>query len=93
MNNENPFTSLERKMAGIERGQDRILEILKEKIAPPPQVESYLKSDDVCELLGISRVSLWTWDKKGITRPVYFGNQKRYRLSDIEKMATAGQPE
>ena len=91
--NENPFNALEKQMAGIKKDQDRILEILQEKIAPPPQVESYLKSDDVCELLGISRVSLWTWDKKGITKPVYFGSQKRYRLSDIEKMATASQPE
>ena len=57
------------------------------KTKPPPQKQDkYLTADQVCELLSISRVSLWTWDKKGITSPVRIGNLKRYRLSDIEAM-------
>lgn len=52
----------------------------------PPTGETYLTTDQVCEKLSISRVTLWDWDKKGITHPVRFGNLKRYRLSELEKM-------
>jgi len=34
----------------------------------------------------ISRVTLWDWDRKGITDPVRLGKLKRYRLSDIEEL-------
>ena len=45
-----------------------------------------LTGEKVCELLEISRVTLWTWDKKGITKPIRLGNLKRYRRSDIDGM-------
>jgi len=46
----------------------------------------YLTGTRVCELLDISRVTLWQWDKKGITNPVRMGNLKRYRRSDIDSI-------
>ena len=42
--------------------------------------------NQVCKMLAVSRVTLWDWDKKGITDPVRLGNLKRYRLSDIEEL-------
>ena len=56
------------------------------KTPPQPSGETYLTTDEVCKKLSISRVTLWDWDKKGITHPVRFGNLKRYRLSELEKM-------
>ena len=47
----------------------------------------YINGNKVCEILDISRVTLWQWDKKGITRPIRMGNLKRYRRSDIFNMA------
>ncbi len=44
----------------------------------------YLTANRVCEILDISRVTLWQWDKKGITKPIRMGNLKRYRRSDID---------
>ncbi len=52
----------------------------------PQKKEKFLTTREVCELLSISRITLWQWDKKGITRPNRVGNLKRYRASDIEKM-------
>jgi predicted DNA-binding transcriptional regulator AlpA len=46
----------------------------------------YLTGQKVCEILSISRVTLWQWDKKEITKPIRFGNLKRYRRSDIDAM-------
>ena len=54
-----------------------------------PPIVKYLTTNQVCELLSISRITLWSWDKKGITRPHRIGNLKRYKLSDIEALLTA----
>ncbi len=53
--------------------------IIKEK-------EEYLTSQQYADALQISLVTLWSWDKKGITRPLRIGNAKRYRRSDLEKI-------
>lgn len=48
--------------------------------------EEYLTPQQFAESLQVSLVTLWTWDKKGITRPLRIGNAKRYRRSDLEKI-------
>ena len=51
---------------------------------PPP--EEYLTPPQFAELLKVSLVTLWNWDRKGITKPVRIGNTKRYRRTDLEKI-------
>ncbi len=46
--------------------------------------EEYLTPAEMAQFLKISMVTLWHWDKKGITRPLRVGNLKRYRRSDLE---------
>lgn len=48
--------------------------------------EEYLTPAEYAKILKISLVSLWSWDKKGITKPLYIGNKKLYRRSDLEKI-------
>jgi hypothetical protein len=48
--------------------------------------EEYLTPAQFAEALQVSLVTLWSWDKKGITRPLRIGNAKRYRRSDLEKI-------
>jgi len=48
--------------------------------------EEYLTPTEMAQFLKISMVTLWHWDKKGITRPLRIGNLKRYRKSDLEKI-------
>ena len=52
---------------------------------PPEKEEEYLTASELSEILKVSLVTLWSWDKKGIIKPLRIGNQKRYRKSDIEK--------
>jgi predicted DNA-binding transcriptional regulator AlpA len=77
----NPFEILEDRLQRIEAH----LQTLTEN---PPKVEvkpnKFLTADEVCEKLSITRVTLWSWDKKNITKPLRIGNLKRYKLSDIE---------
>jgi len=84
MTQHNPFTELNVKLEAIKRKLDRLADRPE---TPSPGVERYLTTDQFCDALNISRVTLWSWDKKGITRPVRVGNLKRYRLSDLEVLA------
>jgi Helix-turn-helix domain len=51
--------------------------------------EEYLTPSEYAEVLKISLVTLWSWDKKHITRPLHIGNKKLYRRSDLEKILTS----
>lgn len=65
---------------------NQVLSEFAKKQPAPPNGETFLTTDEVCKKLSISRVTLWEWDKKGITKPVRFGNLKRYKLTELEKM-------
>ena len=48
--------------------------------------EYLLTPEETAELLKVSSVTLWRWDKSGYLTPVYVGGKKRYRNSDISKI-------
>lgn len=49
-----------------------------------PQKDEMMTSKQVASEFQVSLVTLWNYDKRGITHPVKIGSQKRYRRSDIE---------
>lgn len=63
---------------------------LLSKHTKPEQSTTYLSSDAVCKTLDISRTTLWHLDKKGVTKPIWLRNVKRYRVSDIEAIGQNG---
>jgi hypothetical protein len=52
----------------------------------PKEAEEYMTPQQFADVLQVSLVTLWSWDNKGITRPLRIGNKKRYRRSDLEKI-------
>lgn len=52
-------------------------------LVPHPDPDILLTVDEAAEFLKVSRVTLWTWEKKGILNPMKIGNMVRYRKSDI----------
>jgi len=48
--------------------------------------EEYLTPAEFAEVLKISLVTLWSYDRKNLTRPLRIGNKKLYRRSDLEKI-------
>lgn len=62
----------------------RVLEA--EKARGSPERDEYLTAEETAKLLKISLVTLWSWDRKGITNPCRIGNLRRYRLSDLERL-------
>lgn len=51
--------------------------------------EVFYTPDEVCELLKVSKTTLWQWEKKdGILVSIAIGGARRYRLSDIQKFTS-----
>lgn len=48
--------------------------------------ETYLTTDKASEALGVSRVTLWRWDKDNYLNAIEIGGKRRYRLSDVNKI-------
>lgn len=51
--------------------------------------EKYLSPDDVCEMLDVSKPTLWRWEKMEYLIPVRIGGKVRYKLSDIKNIITS----
>ena len=84
-NNPGIADSLTLKLTGNELKDFAIFcfeEGMKEKPPPDPQEELYT-TEQFADMLKVSKVTLWNWDRKNITDPVRIGNTKRYRKSDI----------
>lgn len=65
--------------------------MLKQMLAQKPAQlkqaeEEYLTPSEMAQSLKVSMVTLWNWDKQGITNPLRIGNLKRYRKSDFERI-------
>ena len=83
----NPFDNIDQRLQHIE---DKLQKLVDKPDPIPPTSDKFLTTEQVREVLSVSRVTLWNWEKAGILRSFRFGNLKRYRLSDIEKLGKGG---
>ena len=58
-------------------------ESLKDPSPPIRDPEMLLTADETAEFLKVSRVTLWSWAKKGILKPLKIGHKLLYKKSDI----------
>ena len=49
--------------------------------------DQLLSIDEVAKLLSVSKMTLYRWDQNGILKKVEIGGKRRYRKSDIERLA------
>jgi excisionase family DNA binding protein len=56
-----------------------------------PTVDKMLTSKQVCEALGISRVTLYKYVGEGRLRAYHIGNAWKFKPSDLEKFLTSVQ--
>ncbi len=62
-------------------------QLMAQKPAQTKQAEEeYFTPSEMAQSLKVSMVTLWNWDKQGITNPLRIGNLKRYRKSDLERI-------
>lgn len=56
----------------------------RRELAKKNEDEEYLTSLEVCELLGVSKTTLWTWDKKvNLLHPRRVGRKTLYLKSEV----------
>ncbi len=48
--------------------------------------ETYLSPDEVAQMIGVSKNTLWRWDKESYLSPVRIGRKTRYKLSDVNAL-------
>ena len=54
--------------------------------------EKYLTIDQVCEMLGFDKATLWRWHKSGYLTRLKIGGGVRYRLSDVNSRIEKDNP-
>lgn len=57
----------------------------KPETIPATPAEKYLTADETADLLKVSRVTLWQWQKKGVLVPRKIGNVLRYTDADVKQ--------
>ena len=63
------------------------LELIAESAAKPVEAEEkYLDVLEVCELLNVSRNTLWRWNRTGYLTQIKVGRKPVYRQSDINNL-------
>lgn len=48
--------------------------------------EEYLTPDDVADMVGVSKNTLWRWEKEKYLIPFKVGRKSRYKLSDVKSI-------
>ena len=62
-------------------------EINKDKAAEAQRSDVPMTQKEVCEYLGVSKSTLWRWEKIGYLIPsTRMGSRPMYRKSDVEKI-------
>ena len=46
--------------------------------------ETYISANQVSNLLGVSKSTLWRWEKENYLVPVRVGNKLRYKESEVK---------
>lgn len=83
----NPFAQLLDEVRNLQISFDKLDARLSEKHQIKTETgPELLTTDEVCDLLSISRVTVWHWEKKGILRSIRLGNLKRFRRADIDDL-------
>lgn len=48
--------------------------------------EEYLTKNEVSDILHVSLVTLWKWDKSNYLKPIEVGGRRLYKKSEISKL-------
>lgn len=60
-------------------------EVMEAKEAEKKE-ERYLTPDDVADMVGVSKNTLWRWEKEKYLIPFKVGRKSRYKLSDVKSI-------
>ena len=78
----NPFEVFDARLTEI---QSLLVEIRHRKEEPQPtdKSDTYIDQKRVAELLDVSTVSVWQYERNGLLKSYRIGNLKRFLLSEV----------
>ena len=78
----NPYEVFDARLTEI---KSLLVEIRHRKEEPQPtdKSDTYIDQKRVSELLGVSSVSVWEYERKGLLKSYRIGNLKRFLLSEV----------
>lgn len=50
------------------------------------RTETYISPAKACEMLEVSKATLWRWNKMGYLNVYHIGGKSRYKMSDIKNL-------
>lgn len=56
----------------------------------PKEQSKYYDTNELCALLKIDRITVWSWEKKGILKPIRAGRRKLYDRAEIDSALSQG---
>ncbi|MBE9464713.1 helix-turn-helix transcriptional regulator [Dyadobacter subterraneus] len=82
---DNPFHNIDIRLGSIE---STLLKIVKKNDSSESEslvlnADQYIDQKRVSELLGVSTVTIWDWERKGLLKSYRIGNLKRFKLSEV----------
>ena len=58
----------------------------RDALKPAPKEDKLLTADEAAEVLGVTAVTLWRWNKLGYLKPSKAGRKTFYWQSDLDKL-------
>lgn len=75
--------------------KEAVAEVLKNQAEPKKALTNdfgaeLLKVDDICQMFGVSRVTVHNWKRKGILQPYYISSRLYFKRSEVEVILNTG---
>ncbi|WP_018620858.1 helix-turn-helix domain-containing protein [Spirosoma luteum] len=81
----NPFEPINARLTNLEALTLETLQLLRsgKNLAASPGADDPLTPDEAATLFRTSKVSLWSWEKKGIIKGYHLGNKKYFLKNEL----------
>lgn len=93
LKDEMPSVTVAISLADLETWGKGLIKQAKQQLeqqVTDASTETYPSEAKVCEILDVTRTTLWRWKKTGYLIPVEVGGKRRYRMSDINRILNGG---
>lgn len=87
--NEYPELNITVKAGDLKEMAEYIVRLTREELElqiAEAKTETYLSRDEVSNMLGVDKSTLWRWNKQGYLPHIEIGSKRKYRKSDVKRI-------
>lgn len=80
----NPFEPINNRLTNLEGLTLEMLQLIRNnRPVSTTAVDELLTPEETAQLLKVSKVTVWDWERRGILKKHHIGNQVRYLRSEV----------